>query len=560
MKDVKIKICLYVLCCVVSIISIANYQVTHKKFYYEYDINGNIIKIITIARQDCQQEKTTQFYIYNSLNQMVGFSNIQNNESYGYDYYPNGRRSAKCTNSQTGTESIAFLYGHQGNLLNEEYSQNSQLQKRSSYFAGIRFVDDLINSNDSIFQLPLADRHNHPATISFSQGQSHIQSYHLTDYGQLSQSNINNNTNGNVSNNDPLIDFSLNPKVYGSGYYDPESKLQYMGARYYSADSHRFMAQDSYNLLNRYNYANANPVMNYDPDGHSAVGDFAKGIANGFIPHGAKGWGALGASVVADVAITGALLASAAAPGVGTMTLIGALSGGASNAFGVAVGNVISGDQQNAYDLASQAVLGAAIGGVISFSAPTVIKSLNQQSGQMKTVSNAIGHGAKALTFAEQKIFNMADDSMDLINKSINHFNDLSSLLQGARGWQMGRSGSSFFKAIRDNERYYLLCINNPHKNSNKIIYAYVKQIFLDQSFKNSEFSNEFIQTQLNEFEPMFKSITENIIQELEDDKYPMYRAKYLEFFGVKGNVPIIVDGNLNPIIGRAIKSKLFSG
>ena len=342
-----------------------NGQTTQVQFDYIYDENGN-----TIAVDEIKNNQATRIYEYdyNGLNQMVGFTNVQNNEYYGYDYYPNGKRSSKYTSSQTGTESIEFLYGHNGNLLNAEYSQNSQLQKRSSYFAGIRFVDDLINSNDSIFQLPLADRHNHPATISFSQGQSQIQSYHLTDYGQLSQSNTNNNTNGNVSNNGPLIDFSLNPKVYGSGYYDPESKLQYMGARYYSADSHRFMAQDSYNLLNRYNYANANPVMNYDPSGHSAVGDFAKGIANGFIPHGAKGWGALGASVVADVAITGALLASAAAPGIGTMTLIGALSGGASNAFGVAVGNVISGDQQNAYDLASQAVLGAAIGGLVSFS------------------------------------------------------------------------------------------------------------------------------------------------------------------------------------------------
>ena len=58
------------------------------------------------------------------------------------------------------------------NLLNEEYSQDGQLQKRSSYFAGLRFIDDLINKNDSVFQFPLADQHNHPATVSFSQGQS----------------------------------------------------------------------------------------------------------------------------------------------------------------------------------------------------------------------------------------------------------------------------------------------------------------------------------------------------------------------------------------------------
>ncbi|MDC0535829.1 RHS repeat-associated core domain-containing protein, partial [Francisellaceae bacterium] len=72
-----------------------------------------------------------------------------------------------------------------------------------------------------------------------------------------------------------LFNFELNPKIYGSGYYDSESNLQYMGARYYSADIQRFMAQDSYNLLNHYNYANGNPVMNYDPDGHLSLSKIA---------------------------------------------------------------------------------------------------------------------------------------------------------------------------------------------------------------------------------------------------------------------------------------------
>ena len=238
------------------------------KYIFSYDANGNTINVHMI-----KDDQVTHIYEYdyNGLNQMVSFNDIQKAQTYDYRYYPDGKRSTKYTSNKTSSESIKFLYGHKGNLLNAEYSHNNQLQKRSSYFAGIRFVDNLINSNDSIFQLPLADRHNHPATISFRQEQSQIKSYHLTDYGQLSQSNTHNNTNGNVSNNGPLIDFSLNPKVYGSGYYDPESKLQYMGARYYSADSHRFMAQDSYNLLNRYNYANANPVINYDPDGHMSL-------------------------------------------------------------------------------------------------------------------------------------------------------------------------------------------------------------------------------------------------------------------------------------------------
>ena len=252
-----------------------NGQTTQIEYDYIYDENGNTIAVDEI--KDKQNIRIYE-YEYNNLNQMVGFKDLQNNQSYVYTYYPDGKRSAKTTVANGIQENIDFLYGHSGNILNEEYSQNSQLQKRSSYFSGLRFIDDLINKNDSILQFPLADRHNHPSTITFKQGQSEIQSYHLTDYGKLEQSNTQDDST-TQTNTQKDIDFELNPKIYGSGYYDPESNLQYMGARYYSADTHRFMAQDSYNLLNRYNYANANPVMNYDPDGHKSVGSWIKGAA-----------------------------------------------------------------------------------------------------------------------------------------------------------------------------------------------------------------------------------------------------------------------------------------
>ena len=291
-----IKLCRYSIILLMILENCSSIAFNRLIYSIYYDYNGN-----TIAIDEIKDNQVTRIYEYgyNGLNQMVGFTNIQKDQTYKYTYYPDGRRSTKYTSNKTSSESIKFLYGHKGNLLNAEYSHNNQLQKRSSYFAGIRFVDNLINSNDSIFQLPLADRHNHPATISFRQEQSQIKSYHLTDYGQLSQSNTHNNTNGNVSNNGSLIDFSLNPKVYGSGYYDPESKLQYMGARYYSADSHRFMAQDSYNLLNRYNYANANPVMNYDPSGHKSIANIFKDI----VPHDQKSFFKFAVLAAAGVAV-----------------------------------------------------------------------------------------------------------------------------------------------------------------------------------------------------------------------------------------------------------------
>jgi len=88
-----------------------------------------------------------------------------------------------------------------------------------------------------------------------------------------------------------------------------------MGARYYSPDLERFMAMDSYDLINRYNYANGNPIMFIDPSGHSW-----KSIFN-YILNGAAIAGGVAAS---------ALSGGAAAP------IVAGIFGIASGAAGMA--------------------------------------------------------------------------------------------------------------------------------------------------------------------------------------------------------------------------------
>ena len=212
----------------------------------------------------------------------------------------------------------------------------------------------------------MADRHNHPSTITFKQGQSEIQSYHLTDYGKLEQSNTETDDNTTQTETQKDIDFELNPKIYGSGYYDAESKLQYMGARYYSAETQRFMAQDSYDLLNRYNYANGNPVMNYDPDGHMSFSDVGKS----FIPQGSSGWAAFNASTAADLIFTG-IASQTSLP----LVVTGMIVGGLSNGIGTMVAEIATGDKLNALDITSQVSLGIVIGGAIGYAGSKMIKS-----------------------------------------------------------------------------------------------------------------------------------------------------------------------------------------
>ena len=348
-------------------------QTTQIEYDYIYDENGNTIAVDEIKDK---QNICIYEYEYNNLNQMVGFKDLQNNQSYVYTYYPDGKRSAKTTVANGIQEKIDFLYGHSGNILNEEYSQNSQLQKRSSYFAGLRFIDNLINKNDSILQFPLADRHNHPSTITFKQGQSEIQSYHLTDYGKLEQSNTETDDSTTQTKTQKDIDFELNPKIYGSGYYDAESNLQYMGARYYSAETQRFMAQDSYNLLNRYNYANANPVMNYDPDGHKSVGSYIKDV----LPQSKNQW--IGFGVAMGVSILGG-----GAIGFAEITVYGAIALGAgSEASGSLITTALDGDsaEKSLEKAGVAAVIGGVAGGV--FHAFGNITKIHIEKNYSKTV------------------------------------------------------------------------------------------------------------------------------------------------------------------------------
>ena len=72
---------------------------------------------------------------------------------------------------------------------------------------------------------------------------------------------------------------NINPIRYRSYYYDTETGLYYLQARYYDPVIGRFISPDDVdyidpeviNGLNLYAYCGNNPVMNIDPTGHSAV-------------------------------------------------------------------------------------------------------------------------------------------------------------------------------------------------------------------------------------------------------------------------------------------------
>jgi len=80
------------------------------------------------------------------------------------------------------------------------------------------------------------------------------------------------------------------PFRYAGYYFDEETGLYYLKARYYSPELGRFLTKDTFEgfnnnpqSLNLYAYANGNPVMNVDPDGNVA-------LAAGAVFLGPVGW------------------------------------------------------------------------------------------------------------------------------------------------------------------------------------------------------------------------------------------------------------------------------
>lgn len=296
-KHIKNPLCTR-LCLVLNHIGSINKKRIIQDTYFTYDTNGNILvevvngkkttygynainQLITINKPNGSALSLAGSYdrlgnlksdemgsqcTYNLLGQLTGLKDKQTGIETSYRYYVNGLRSEKYfVSSSFGIEPIRYYYDgdRYANIVNEKqgklatgyllqrrhmlryiYSDQGGTQKQIAVY-GSKDVEAVLNSNGRIQK---AYHYSPDGLITLFFDQPRCVSFKPKYF--------------------KIVD---NPFLYSGEYRDLESGLIYLRSRYYNPSIHRFMQRDSYQLSNRYNYAQDNPIMSVDPSGHSAI-------------------------------------------------------------------------------------------------------------------------------------------------------------------------------------------------------------------------------------------------------------------------------------------------
>ena len=215
---------------------------------YTYDANGN-----TLTKVESSQ---TTNYTYDNKNQLVKVVK-PNADIVEYTYDGNGNRYSKTIN---GTARY-YHYDTGGNIVSETDASNNVLVRYVRDNSG-KAISMIQSSNTYYF---IYNGHGDVTSLTDNTG-AVVATYTYDEFGNTTS------TTGTVYN--PLRYSGAN-----NAYYDSETSLYKMGARYYQSDVGRWLTRDSYqgdkeNLQsrNRYVYVGNNPLKYSDPSGHFAWG------------------------------------------------------------------------------------------------------------------------------------------------------------------------------------------------------------------------------------------------------------------------------------------------
>lgn len=212
------------------------------KATYAFDNNGNLVK------KTAPQGVTT--YEYDGENRLTKVT-LPTGGIVTYQYDPLGNRIAK----QNGNEQTKFFLDGDNVLLELDGSGSTEAR----YTAGLGSDNWLSMERSGVIYLYHQDGSGSITAIT-SQNGGIAGTYQYDIYGNLQQQS------GSV----------VNPYMYTGREYDADIQLYYYRSRYYDAESGRFVAKDHFFgfpenplSLNKYMYAESNPVNNSDPGGFS---------------------------------------------------------------------------------------------------------------------------------------------------------------------------------------------------------------------------------------------------------------------------------------------------
>lgn len=247
---------------------------------YSYDKNGNIVKKgdYTLTYDSSIKDRLVSFNgtkieydSSNPLNPRKYGSNTYQFEGrrlvrwlYGGGYYDYVYNDEGLRIKKTDYRGITWNYIYDGNKLIREKSINNTLDFLYDEYDNLYgFIKD--NSEKYLY---IRDQLQNIIGITDINGKIVVK-YSYDAWGAI-KSIIDTSSSGIGK---------LNPFRFKGYYYDNESSMYYCKTRYYvpqwgrwlSPDSIEYLNPESINKLNLYTYANNNPVIYYDPDGHMAL-------------------------------------------------------------------------------------------------------------------------------------------------------------------------------------------------------------------------------------------------------------------------------------------------
>ncbi len=280
---------------------------TLSQFGYAYDGNSNIVSV------NANGQTTT--YQYDALNRLTGISR-PGGETITYQYDSRGNRT-ELTGIDAGRDNFTpgrFTYNSwdemssfsptEGGATTYQYDPEGVRTQKTTLQASIRYhCDDnglVIAESNGTSQVTAQNIWGHKPLARKVGGSYYYYLYNghgdviaLTDESGNIVNAYEYDEWGNILSETEQID---NPIRYAGEYYDEESGLYYLRARYYDPVLGRFISNDPYEgditdplSRNAYIYCANNPLIYVDPEGKFlvALGYFAAAVAGAVAVTGA---------------------------------------------------------------------------------------------------------------------------------------------------------------------------------------------------------------------------------------------------------------------------------